>query len=151
MAVGVGLGACGKSRELADACVAKEVTLAVTGPDNYTCHQAFRATFSVTNGSCGPITIQSVSLVGNVTSGTCAATGVNTYTPTVTTVDAGQTATVFDLTGGDFCCMTTNCPTPFMCDETYTYTVDTSAGSLIQMASDHLDLGGCDVICPPPG
>jgi hypothetical protein len=131
-----------------DACVAGAVTVAVTSPTGYACHEPFKATVDVTNLSCEPVTIQRVRLTGTVTSGECAAPGPGSYEPTVTLVGRGQTARVLDLTGGRFCCAAQACPAVFMCDERYDFSVETSAGPLTASASTHLDLGGCDEVCP---
>jgi hypothetical protein len=130
-----------------DACVGGAVTVAVAAPATYACHEPFKAMVDVTNQSCQPVTIQRVLLTGVVTSGSCAPPGPGTYNPAVTSVAKGQTARVLDLTGGQFCC-TNACPATFMCDERYTFTVETSAGMLTGSTMAHLDLGGCDQICP---
>jgi len=131
-----------------DACVPGAVTVAVTGPTSYACHAPFRATVSVTNGACQALTISKVDVTGVVTAGTCTPPGPGSYPPTVATVGAGKTVTIFDLTGGMFCCIDRACPASFECDETYTYKLTTSMGELTATNAAHLSLGSCDQICP---
>jgi hypothetical protein len=144
----VALAGCPEHHVLVDACVEKEVTMQVTSPATYGCHQPFQAKIQVTNGSCAQIQIQSVMVAGSVTSGTCGAPGPGTYTPLVTSIESGQTATVLDLNGSEFCCGAPGCPAQFQCDERYTFQVQTSAAGLMQSVDTHLDLGGCPSVCP---
>jgi hypothetical protein len=139
----------GTSTQTASVCVAGgPVTLAVTGPDTYACHDNDRATFLVTNGSCQAVSVQSVQFVGVITSGPCGPAPLSTYPPAVATVPVGQTVTVLDLVSGPFCCGSPGCPPTLICTERFDATVATSAGSLTASTSATLDLGGCNVICP---
>jgi hypothetical protein len=141
------LAACARPPTLADACVASEVTLAVTTPQSYACHDPYKATLMVTNGSCETITIDSITVSAVVTSGPCGPPAPGTYTPMVTTIAPHTTATVLDLTSGPFCCGAPGCAAQMSCDETFTYQVPTSAAGLMATADAHLDLGGCDTVC----
>lgn len=134
-----------------DACAAGTSTLAVVGPSSYVCHDKFRATFTVTNNSCQTLTIGKLAISAVVTGsmgGVCTPPGLSEYDPVVTSIAPGKTVVVQDITGGSYCCFGTVCPATFTCDQTYTYTVQTSAGELQQvMPGTHIDLGGCDTIC----
>jgi hypothetical protein len=90
-------------------------------------------------------------VTGTVTPGgsNCTPLPDRTYQPMVASVASKKTATVLDLTGGKFCCFNMACPATFSCDEEYTFTVVSSAGTLTQMAPTHLDLDACTEICAP--
>jgi len=140
-----------KSNGTPDACSGGNVTVDVVGPTGYTCHQHFRATITVTNGTCQAITVGTVSISAEVTGstgGTCTPAGLSTYNPVVTSIGAGRSSVVQDITGGAFCCFNTVCPATFTCDEAFTYSVVTSAGTVEKtLGATHIDLSGCDVIC----
>ena len=125
-------------------CVPGVTTLELTSPTAYACHAPFEATIAVTNRSCASITIQDISIAATVTSGPCAPAGPGTYQPTTATVARGATVTVFDLTGGPFCCLPSVCPASFQCDERFDFTVATSAGDLTALVTAHLSLDGCE-------
>jgi hypothetical protein len=133
----------------APSCVDQAVTMAVTTLASYACEEHFRATLMVTNGSCAPVTVSNIMIAGVVTgsTGNCTPPAAATYPPMVATVGSKQTATVLDLTGGQFCCFQMACPADFTCDESYTFTVNSSAGALTQMADARLNLESCTVIC----
>jgi hypothetical protein len=139
---------CDRGPTFADACTPGAVTVQLTSPAAYFCHDPFKATVEVTNGSCDAITIQGITISASVVSGTCAPPADATLPPDVTTVAPGATVTVLDFTGAAFCCTSPGCPTPYQCDEELGFTVDTSAGPLVGGAATHLDLGGCTELCP---
>ncbi len=149
----VGLAAaCGHDAGAADACASpRTVTLDVSGPDLFRCHEPYRATFTVSNMSCETIAVTSVEIVPTVVSatGNCTASAPSTYEPTVGSIAAGKIAIVADVTGAPFCCAPAACPVDYECDERYDFTVVTSAGRLTQSVSPvHIELPECDVICP---
>jgi len=130
-------------------CVATgPVTLAVSTAANYVCQQNFEAAYSLTNGSCLPVTVTKLGISATVTSGDCGPSSPATYPPTTATVEAGQTATVFTLNSGPFCCGSPGCPAELNCTEAYVFTAETSAGTLTADAGISLDLGGCSTVCP---
>jgi hypothetical protein len=130
-------------------CIPGPVTLAVTQTNSYACHDGYRGTFTVTNGTCAAIEVSQVSLTGTVTVATsspnCTGAGTSNYSlsPAVT-IGPGLSALALDLTGGHFCCTSSPCPNPFACDESFGYQATTSAGVVTAPAqSAHIDLGGC--------
>jgi hypothetical protein len=150
------VAACGGGDDMStnpipDACSGGSVTLDVTGPSSYVCEQSFRATYTVTNGSCQTVTVSKVavsSVVDGSSGGNCTPSGTAMYDPVVTSIAPGKHAVVQDLTGNSFCCFDTACPATFTCDETFTYTAQTSAGLLTKsLPSTHIDLSGCGTIC----
>ena len=155
VAAGAALG-CGNNdsaRHIKDAPCTQggTATLTVTGPAAYACHDPFRATFQITNTGCETLSVSSVTVAATVTSstGNCSAPAMSTYNTTVTAVPPASTVTVLDLTGGMFCCLTMACPANFTCDESYTYTANTSAGTLTQTGMPvQLNLQSCNQICP---
>lgn len=130
-----------------DACVSGSVTAQVTSPSMYACMEPFRAAVRVTNDTCAPITVRSIMVAGVVTAGVCSPPGPGSYQPATATVAAGATVEVLDLSTGPFCCGAPGCPATLMCSETFTFTVDTTAGVVTDTASADLDLGGCSVVC----
>ncbi len=62
------------------------VSLAVTVPSQFLCHDPYRATYQVTNASCQPVTVTSLSISDTIISGSCAPSSPGTYTPTTPTV-----------------------------------------------------------------
>ncbi len=145
--VAYGLAGCSKQTQLFDACVPGAVTVSVVTPVTYACHEPFRATLAVANGSCAQLTVQSIAIAGTVTTGNCTPPGPGTFKPTEATVEAGATTTILDFTGGNFCCTSPGCPASFQCDEHYTFTLTTSAGDLTATGDTHLSLDSCDEIC----
>ena len=133
----------------ASPCVPGTTEIAVTGPSAYQCRESFEATVMFTNRSCATLTVQEVRITAAVTSGVCAPAGPGTYTPAVTSVAHSRTATVLDLTGGFFCCLSPGCPLSLQCDERFDVAVVTSGGTFNGSTSAHLDLDGCDVVCTP--
>jgi hypothetical protein len=129
-----------------DQCVDGQPTLAAVTPAAYACHDPFTAKLTVTNDTCAALEVQSVRLSAVVTSGQCAPPGAGMFPGS--TIAAGQTGTVLDLTGDAFCCTSPGCPASFQCDETFTFDVMTSKGPLSATQAVHLSLDGCDVICP---
>jgi hypothetical protein len=128
-------------------CVPGAVVLDVTSPAQYACHEPFKAKLVVQNHSCQSVAIRNITVVGNVTSGTCGPAAPASYDPAVASVAAGGTATILDVTTGPFCCGAPGCPAAFACDETFDFTVATADAPLNGQASAHLDLGGCDTVC----
>ena len=149
----IALAACGDDgvHHLAPSCVANgTVTASATTPPMFACHEPFTSVLVLDNPSCDDVTIGAIELVGTVTGGdACAPPPDSMYQSKVATVAANTGATILDLTGGEFCCMTMACPASFQCDESYTFTVMTSAGAISTPATTtHLDLDACDEICP---
>ncbi len=135
------------SRHIEDACVAGVNESTLTGPASYACHDPFKSLVTFTNNTCAPLQVTGVKIHAITTSGACTPPGDYTYAGT--TVAAGDTMTVLDLTGNQFCCIAPGpCPTPLECDETYTLTVQTPAGDISKTETVHLSLGGCDTVCP---
>jgi hypothetical protein len=130
-----------------DGCAQGQLSMTVTGPTGYVCHDPFKSTVTIRNDTCDAVTVSAISVVGSVTTGTCAPTPLYSY-PITKSVPAAQSVDVFDLTGGMFCCLTTACPSPFQCDETFTFTATTSAGMVMASDAAHLSLDACDVLCP---
>jgi hypothetical protein len=132
-------------------CTPGPVTIAVTQPSAFACHVPYTAQFSMTNGSCAPVTISAVDITGAIVDSTpnttCNPIGDSHYTPAelnTATVGAGKTATFFNLTGGKFCCTGGSCPPTFVCDETFSFSVTTSAGILTAPSlPGQLQLSGC--------
>jgi hypothetical protein len=143
------LVACGSEpvHRLADGCVAGAVTMTVAGPATYTCHQPFTSTITLTNDTCEPLSVTGITVSGTVTDGSCTPPAAGSAAVNKT-VAVGASTAVFNYVGGDFCCFDTDCPAPFQCDESYTWTADTSAGTITGSGSAHLSLDSCDVICP---
>jgi len=110
------------------------------------CHDNYTAKVTLTNNTCSAITVQNVLLSAVVTSGQCGPPGPGTYQGS--TVGAGQTTTVLDLTSGPFCCGGSGCAASMQCDETYTFKVVTAATTYTATKDVHLSLDNCDVICP---
>jgi hypothetical protein len=140
-------------------CTPAPVTIAVTQPSAFACHVPYTAQFSMTNGSCAPVTISQVEItgvIGDHTAGTnCDPIADSKYTAdelNTATVGAGKTATFFNLTGGHFCCTGGTCPDPFVCDETFNFSVTTSAGVLTAPSlPGQLQMSGCTgEPCPTP-
>ncbi len=146
------MSGCGndQTNHLADSCIPGTITMNVTGPATYACHDPFKSTIDITNDSCDPITVSSIVITGVVTNGSCTPPGPGNAHPMTATVNPDQTTDVLDFTGGEFCCTAPGpCPTPFQCDEAYTYTATTTSGATITgSATTHLSLDGCDVLCP---
>jgi len=143
--------ACGHDASPPDACPYDSITLDVTGPDTFRCHDPFRATFTVSNMSCQSIEVTSVEIVPSLitSTGSCAASAPSTYPPLVSTIAPGKIAVVANVTGSPFCCAPAACPADYECDEKYDFSVITSAGTLTETVSPvHIELPGCDVICP---
>jgi hypothetical protein len=134
----------------AGACLPSEVSLAVTTPNSFACHAKYTATFRVTNGGCAPLTVSALHVTQTRTDGGCAPGPFSSqYVPATTSVSAGQTATVLDLTGAAFCCTGSGCPTNYTCQYRFDFTADTSAGVLTaSSALGDLQLGGCTELCP---
>ena len=134
-------------------CIPGQVSLAVTQVDTYACHDPYKASFVVTNGTCAPITVTSVTLTGTTNPSQCTATGTDTYplSPAVT-VAASSSATALALTGGHFCCNASPCPAMFTCNESFSFTAVTSAGTYSAPAQNAtINLGGCTgEVCPNP-
>jgi hypothetical protein len=140
-------------------CTPGPVTISVTQPPSFACHIPYTAQFSLNNGSCAPVTISQVEITGTITgetSGTtCNPIGDSIYSASelnVTTVGAQHQATFFNLTGGHFCCTGGTCPQTFVCNETFNFSVTTSAGILTAPSQPgELDLSGCTgEPCPTP-
>jgi hypothetical protein len=129
-------------------CVDQPVTFAVTTPSVYVCDAGYHAAFSLTNGSCGDVTVTSIQLSAVASGGGCAPPSPGSYSPSVKTVPAGETLQVFNLEAGPFCCTNVACPPNYTCDQQYTFLADTSAGTLDAGAAVMLDLSNCDIICP---
>ena len=148
----VGLAAaCGHDTATADACPAGAITLDVSGPDTFRCHEPYRATFTVSNMSCQTIEVSSVAIAPSVLSSTetCAPPAPSTYPPLVGSIAPGKIAVVADVTGNPFCCTPGPCPIDYQCDEEYDYSVVTSAGTLSERETPvHIELPACDVTCP---
>jgi hypothetical protein len=144
------LAACGDDGGGApvDACTPGAVTAEVTSPATYACMEPFHAAVSVTNGTCASITVRSIMIGAQVTAGVCGASGPGSYQPSTATVPAGATVEVLDLTTAPFCCGAPGCPATLECSETFTFTVDTTAGVVTDSVSSDLDLGGCSTVCP---
>ncbi len=127
------------------------VSLAVTVPSQFLCHDPYRATFQVTNGSCQPVTVKSLTISDTITSGTCAPFSPGTYPPTTPIVPAGQTVTVLDVVSGPFCCTSPGCPPVFDCTATNTFTgaftTPVFSGQLAATANYSTHLGGCNEVC----
>jgi len=148
----VGLAAaCGHSAASPDACPFDSITLDVSGPDTFRCHDPFRATFTVSNMSCQTIDVTSVEITPSVimSTGSCTASPPSTYTPVVGSIPPGRIAVVADVTGNPYCCGPAACPVDYQCDEKYDYLVVTSVGTLTETVSPvHIELPACDVTCP---
>ena len=114
-------------------CTPGPVTASLTNVAPATrCGQRFSTGVTVTNGSCAAITIQSVQLTQNAAPGPfCSALVTQTsYVPAVTSVAAGQTATVLNFQSNVFCCAAGPCPGTTTCGYDETLVVQTSAGAL---------------------
>jgi hypothetical protein len=123
----------GMSLATAPVCVAGgAVTAAITSPTNYTqCTDSFLTSIVLTNASCQVVTINIIGFVS--TAGTCGFNGPEDYTSANAnlpfSVDAGVTATVFDLTNGEIgCCATAPCSID--CDDTLQWTLMTNIGPI---------------------
>jgi hypothetical protein len=145
----------GSVSKTATACVATGVPqLAVAGQTSYTCHQPYKETFTVSNPTCDQLTVSGIALSAMVTAsnGNCVPPAIAHYPASVAAVGPGTTGVVvLDLTGNDFCCIGSSCPASFTCDETYTSVVAFTAdgGTVTAMSDVHVDLGGCNEVCPP--
>ncbi|MEP6859028.1 MAG: hypothetical protein ABJE66_00310 [Deltaproteobacteria bacterium] len=146
------LGACGgdDTRHILDACTNGSNSMTLSGPASFACHEPYKAQVTFTNESCTPLVVTGVKLSATTTTGACVPPGDYTYPGR--TVGIGETMTVLDLTARPFCCTAPGpCPDPLECDESYTLTVQSAAGDISKSETVHLSLGGCDVVCPPPG
>ncbi len=96
------------------------------------CGQRFSNGVTVTNGSCAAITIQSVQVTQNAAPGPFCSANVSqsSFVPPVTSVAAGQTATVINFQSGVFCCAAGTCPGTTTCGYDETFVVQTNAGAL---------------------
>ncbi len=115
------------------ACTPGPVTASLTNIVTATrCGQRFSNGISVSNGSCAAITIQSIQLTQNAAPGPfCSALVTqSSYVPAVTSVAAGQTASVFNFQSNVFCCAAGPCPGTTICGYDETFVVQTSAGAL---------------------
>jgi hypothetical protein len=94
------------------------------------CGQPLTAGVVVTNGSCSALGVQSVQLTQNALAGTfcSAALSQSSYPPAVSSVGAGQTATVLNFQSAAFCCPGGPCPGTTVCTYQETFSVQTSAG-----------------------
>jgi hypothetical protein len=124
------------------------VTMAVTTPPAFGCHDRFMSTLVMANGTCEDITVNSIAFSGVVTTGQCSPPAPGTAIPMTKTVSAGATTDVLDFNANPFCCISPGCPASFQCDEAYTWVADTSAGSITGMSMAHLSLDSCNQICP---
>ena len=125
------------------------VTVAVTSPATYLCHEPYKAKLVLTNGSCASVTVQNIAISGMVTAGACSPPGPGNFNPVVSTVAAGQSVTILDTTTGPFCCTSPGCPASFQCDERFTLVVTSSAGMLTTTNMSHLSLDSCSEVCTP--
>jgi hypothetical protein len=139
--------AVGSSTASTTACVEGNVSLAISTPTSYVCNAPFTATYSITNMSCAPVTVQSLQISASITSGPCGPSSPGNYTPTHPDVPVGETVAVFDLMSGPFCCGAPGCAATMNCTEAFTFTAMTSAGTLTSTASAMIDLSGCNVTC----
>ena len=145
--------ACGDDggvHHLADApvCTQDRPTIAIVAPSTYACHEPFKSKVSLTNNGSCDLTVQDIKLTAEVTFGPCGPAGPGTYPPMTMVVQPGQTAVVLDLTSAPFCCTSPGCPSTLQCDETFRFEVTTNAGAISRVATAHLSLDGCDVVCP---
>ena len=131
---------CGGSNKSPTPCEPGPVTLSVvTNPTTYGCGDDFKAKFTVTNGSCSAIAITDISIAAVIETcdpGGCqpSCDGLCTYPAAelqVTTLRAGQSAIVLDLTGGSYSCGGVACSVT----EQYTYSVGYTLGSTPESAT----------------
>ena len=133
------------------------VTVAMTQPSTFACHVDYTAHFTITNGSCTTVTINSFELTGAITSSpngeTCSPARAAQLTPAqlkASSVLGGNTIDVLDFTGGAFCCIAPGpCPADFICHENFTGVFHTSAGDLTATMPGELDLQSCTEVCSP--
>ena len=102
-----GGGSAGGGGTTPPPCTPGPVTASLTNIVPATrCGQRFSNGVTVTNGSCAAITIQSVQVTQNAAPGPFCSANVSqsSFVPPVTSVAAGQTATVINFQSGVFCC-----------------------------------------------
>ncbi|MGO8968859.1 MAG: hypothetical protein ACLQDQ_04745 [Myxococcaceae bacterium] len=146
-------GAGGTTTASAPVCVAAPVTAVITSPTSYTaCTDSFLTSIVMTNGSCQVVTISVIGFVS--TAGTCGFNGPADYTSANAnlpfSVDAGETATVFDLTNGEIGCCTTQ-PCSIDCNDTLQWTLTTNIGPVSAVAQPFIiNVSNCNLmLCPP--
>lgn len=128
-----GSNGTGGSAPSPQTCEARPVTATLTGaPQSLQCGQRFTADVAVTNGSCSALAIQSIQLhhVAPVRDGCQGVDATYSYTPTVTTLAAGQAGTVLAFASDAFCCVNGPCRTTGSCPFQETFVVRTSAGDV---------------------
>lgn len=129
-------------------CTVSPSPVEIVAPTAYACNEPFKSTVSITNTSCAPLTVQTVKLTAAVTTGQCGPAGAGMYMPKQKMLAPSESAVVLDLTSGPFCCTAPGCPATLQCDESFTFEVVTNAGSFTKVVSSHLNLDGCNVVCP---
>ncbi len=114
-------------------CTAAPITSTLSNPSTrLRCGQPLTTGIVVSNGSCSALTIEAVQLTQNAQPGSfcSAATSQFSYTPTITSVAAGQTATVLNFQSAAFCCTGGRCRAETVCTYDETFAVQTSAGAV---------------------
>ncbi|MBA3463155.1 MAG: hypothetical protein H0T46_24575 [Deltaproteobacteria bacterium] len=147
------LAACGEDdsvHHLGDApvCTPSDPTIEIVAPTVYACRDPFKSKVSITNNTCENLLVQSIRLTAAVTAGACGPAGPGTYQPMTMGLQPGETGVLLDLTSGPFCCRAPGCPASLQCDESFTFEVTTSAGVFTSVSMAHLNLDGCNVVCP---
>lgn len=130
-------------------CTERPVTLEVDATTSYMCGDGFESKVTIDNGSCETLTVGEISLVGVITGSTqCDPAVPSTYSPSVTSIPLGSRRTILDLRNTNpFCCRPPRCPNPYVCEERFTFEVETSAGTLTSSIAATISLGGCEELC----
>jgi hypothetical protein len=112
-------------------CQPAPITSTLSNPSTtLRCGQPLTAGVVVGNGSCSALGVQSVQLTQNALAGPFCSAVLSqfTYPPGLTTVGAGQTATVLNFQSAAFCCPGGPCSGTTVCTYQETFAVQTSAG-----------------------
>jgi hypothetical protein len=126
------------------------VSLTIDTPGTYACHEPYKASFTIHNGSCSRVTVKSIQIASTVSSGSCRAPAGWNAEAVVDVVPAGKAVAIAKLTGRTFCCAAPGCTSALLCAERQDFTIETSHGVLTASADIQVNLeAGCSEVCSP--
>lgn len=162
-AIGVGVAAAGKGSSSPATTTPPSASLSdlsatVSSPQfnsNINCTENITATVSIRNGAGSSVTVTGVRAEKRVTFGTCIAAAPFVFTPIVSSVGPGSTATVLNrplTSGGAGCCSPGNsCNGATFCQFVESFTVITGIGEVSAGSIGYgITYRGCNVCASSP-
>lgn len=140
--------AAGATAGSSGGCTAGDISLSFETPDAYACHDHYRVAFTIRNGSCDTVTVQSIRIASSITSGTGTPAADWNTNASAAVIPPGKTALIANLVGSAFCCRPAPCVSGSSTGERQDFTVLTSAGVLTGSADIEVNLdAGCTEAC----